>query len=207
MRKPLAVVWLTVVCWTGTLAQQPPPQAPLNERIAALRAKGGGSSYSGTERQLSASVLGSFVSWQPGDIGLVVLWRGADRWYYASPRSGGGGGNAEGFQSSNQFGSIRIDLKLNRTRQTAHVNNVEVSISDGQNVLLVDGADKTEAPSVRAIKADLSSPASAGGLIQLLANPNLAPIIRRSAEIVSFLQCDAPGNGGIGYICDDLKAK
>jgi hypothetical protein len=207
MRRTFAVIVMLAGCLAVTSAQQPPPQAPLSERIAALRAKGGGSSYSGTERPLSTSVLGSFVSWQPDEIGLIVLWRGAQRWYYASPRSGGGGGNVDSFHSSNQFGSIRIDLTLNQTRRIAQVNNVEVSLSDGQNALLVDGADKTDAPSVRAIKADLSSPVSAGGLIKLLANPNLAPILRRSAEILSFLQCDAPGNGGVGYICEQLKAK
>ena len=197
-------------CLVVTSAQQTPPQAPLSERIAALRAKGGGSSYSGTERPLSASVLGSFVSWQPGGVGLIVLWRGTDRWYYASPRSGGGGGNAEGFQSSNQFGSIRIDLNLNRSRRTAHVNNVEVSLSDGQNVLLVDGADKTEAPSVTAIKADLSYPATQTDASTLPLS-DLAAIFRRSSEMMSFLQCDTPANATparvTGYICEDLRAK
>jgi hypothetical protein len=205
-RTPFAVVMLAA-CLAVVHAQQPAPQPPLRERIAALMAKGG---YSGTERPLSASVLGSFVSWQPGDIGLIVLWRGADRWYYASPRSGGGGGSAEGFQSSNQFGSIRIDLRLNQTRRTAQVNNVEVSLSDGQNVLLVDGADENARLSVRAIRADLSYTATQTDASTLPLS-DLAAIFRRSSEMMSFLQCDTPANAAparvTGYICEDLRAK
>ena len=111
-------------------------------------------------------------------------------------------------------------MTFNRTRQIADVNKVEVSLSDGQNVLLVDGADRQERPSVRAIRADLSSPAPVSGLIQVLTTSNLAQIFRHSAEIVSFLQCDAPANQTIPgipglsaryvatiYVCEDLKAK
>lgn len=206
MTRMSAVLMMFIVCFAFTSAQQPAPQPPLRERIAALVAKGG-SYYSGTERPLSASVIGQFVSWRPGEIGLMVLWRGTERWYYASPRSGGGGGNAESYSHSNQFGSVRIDLTLSQTRRIATVNNVEVSLSGGENVLLVDGADTKDRLSVRAVRADLSSTAQATGLIQLLASSNLAPIFQRSTEIVSFLQCEAPGNGVTGYICEDLKAK
>jgi hypothetical protein len=149
-------------------------------------------------------------------LGLVVLWRGAERWYAAGPQSSSGGGSQGSYNHSNQFGSIRIDLTLNRTRQIARVNNVEVSLSEGQNVLLVDGADKQQRPSVRAIRADLSSPAAVSDFIQVLATSNLARIFQRSAEIVSFLQCEAPANRAIPgvpaqyvatiYVCEDLKA-
>lgn len=100
------------------------------------------------------------------------------------------------------------------------MNNVEVSLSEGQNVLLVDGADKKERPSVRAIRADLSSPVAVSDLIQVLATSNLARIFQRSDDIVSFLRCDAPANQTIPgipgvstryiatiYVCEDLKAK
>jgi hypothetical protein len=208
-------------CLAVTSAQQPTAQPPSKERIAALLAKAGASFFSGTDRPLSASVVGQFVSWQPGgEMGLAVLWRGAERWYAAGPQLSSGGGSQGTYNHSNQFGAIRIDLTLNRTRQIATVNNVEVSLAEGQNVLLVDGADKKERPSVRAIRADLSSPARVSDLIQVLATSNLAQILRRSAEIVSFLQCDAPANQTIPgiselsaryvptiYVCEDLKTK
>ena len=106
---------------------------------------------------------------------------------------------------------------MDRTRLSATVNNVEVSLADGQNVLLVDGADTQDRPSVKAIRADLSSPNT--GLIEELATSTLAQIFRRSAEIVSFLQCDASANQALPipglpaeyaasiYVCEDLKAK
>lgn len=219
MRQALAVVSWAVLCWASTLAQQPSSQPPSRERIAARLAKAGASFFSGTDRPLSASVVGQFVSWQPGELGLAVLWRGTERWYVAGPQSSSGRGSQGSFHRSNQFGSTRVDLTLNRTRQIATVNNVEVSLSDGQNVLLVDGADKQDRASVRAIRADLSSPAAASDLIQVLATSNLARIFQRSAEIVSFLQCDAPANQSVPvpglpaaylatiYVCEDLKAK
>ena len=76
-----------------TSAQQPLPEPSLREKVAALRAKGGDNYYSGTERPLSAFVVGQFVSWQPGEIGLAVLWRGSERWYAAGPQSSSGGGS------------------------------------------------------------------------------------------------------------------
>jgi hypothetical protein len=205
-------------CVAVTSAQQPSSQPPSRERIAGLLAKAGANYFSGTDRPLSAFVIGQFVSWQPGgEVGLAVLWRGAERWYSAGPQSSSGGGSQGSYHQSNHFGPIRIDLTLNRTRQIATVNNVEVSLSDGQNVLLVDGAHTHERPSVRAIRADLSSPVAVSDLIQILATSNLARIFQRSAEIVSFLQCDAPVNQAIPglpaqyvatlYICEDLKAK
>ena len=206
---------MIAACFEVTSAQQPSSQPPGRERIAALLAKGG-SYFSGTDRPLSASVYGQFVSWQPDEMGLVVLLRGSERWYAARGQSSSGGNSQGSFRHSNQFGSIRIDLTLDRTRLIATVNNVEVSLADGQNVLLVDGADTQERPSVRAIRADLSSPAAASDLIH---TSNLAGIFRRSAEIVSFLQCDAPANHTIPipglpaeylamiYVCEDLKAR
>jgi hypothetical protein len=210
MTPTSAVLTMITSCLAVTSAQQPSPQPPGREQIAALRARGGDNYYSGTDRPLSASVIGSFVSWQPGEIGLIVLWRGADRFYYASPRSGSGGGNAEGYHHSSQFGSLRLDLTLNRTRRIAIVNGIEVSLADGQNVLLVDAADQKERLSVRAIRADLSS-SPATDLTRLVASSNLAPIFQRSSEIVSFLQCATPANAAparmTGYICEDLRAK
>ena len=210
---------MLAVCVAITHAQQPIPQPPLSERIAALRAKGGANYYSGTDRPISAFVVGQFVSWQPSELGLVVLWRGGEHWYAAGPQSSSGGGSQGTYHRSNQFGPIQVSLTFNRTRRIAEVNKVEVSLSEGQNVLLVDGADKSERPSVRAIRADLSSPARVSDFIQALATSNLAQIFRRSAEIVSFLQCDAPANQAMPfpglpaayvatiYVCEDLKAK
>jgi len=219
MKRILSAVIMLAASVAVTSAQQPSSPPPSKERIAALRAKAGGSYFSGTDRPISASVVGQFVSWQPGELGLVVLWRGTERWYAAGPQSSSGGGSQGSYRHSNQFGSIRIDLTLNRTRLIATVNNIEVSLADGQNVLLVDGADRQDRPSVTAIRADLSSPAAVSDLIQVLATSNLARIFRRSAEIVSFLQCDAPANQAIPisglpaeylatiYVCEDLKGK
>ena len=209
---------LTMLAATLVVASAQQAQPPGRERIAALRAASS-SYFSGTDRPLSASVVGQFVSWQPGEMGLVVLWRGTERWYATGPQSSSGGGSQGSYHSSKQFGSIRTDLTLNRNRLIATVNNVEVSLADGQNVLLVDGADRQDRPSVIAIRADLASPAAATDLIQVLATSNLAQIFRRSPEIVAFLQCDAPANQAIPvpglpagylariYVCEDLKAK
>jgi hypothetical protein len=198
MKRSFPVVVMLAACVAVAHAQQPSPEPSLKEKIAALRAKGGANYFSGTDRPLSASVIGQFVSWQPGgEMGLAVLWRGAERWYTAGPQSSSGGGSQGTYNHSNQFGSIRIDLTLNRTRLIATVNNVEVSLSEGQNVLLVDGADRKEGPSVRAIRADLSSPVAVSDMIQILATSNIARIFQRSADIVSFLQCDAPANQNI----------
>ena len=77
MNSSFPVVLMLAACVAVAHAQQPSSQPPSREKIASLLAKAGANYFSGTDRPLSASVIGQFVSWQPGgELGLAVLWRG-----------------------------------------------------------------------------------------------------------------------------------
>ena len=65
-----------------------------------------GAALTTTAEQIARFPLSSwvnFVSWQPGELGLVVLWRGGEHWYTAGPQSSSGGGSQGSYHLSNQF--------------------------------------------------------------------------------------------------------
>ena len=182
--------------------------------LATMLAHAQGNYFGGGDRPLSAFVQASYFSWKPGEIGLMVLWRGGERWYM-QPGGAHGSGNFEGYKGSYTHGSTQIDFVFERQRRTARVNGVEASLSEGDNVLLVDGVDESDGrPSLRTIAADLSYQIRPGpGVVPAPPSPDdFASIVRRSPEIASFLQCEKPTSRQLparftGYICDNLQVK
>jgi hypothetical protein len=157
---------------------------------------------------LSAFVRASYYSWQPGEIGLLVLWRGSERWYSAGCENRGSG-NSEGYIGSMHCGSAQIDFVFERPRRLARVNGAEISLTNGDNVLLVDGVDNaTDRPSTRSISADLAFTVRPGaGRAPAPPSPaDFVSILSRSSDMASFLQCDTPASTR-SQVCEGLKAK
>ena len=143
-----------------------------------------------------------------------MLWRGSDARWYAGSRSTRGGGNAEGYTGVFQFGAHRFDFVYDRTRRVVRVRGAEISLPQGENVLLVDGADRDGDPSIRAVRADLRHPvvAGRGAAPARIATEDIVAIVDRSPDMVSFLRCNDRATDqltarGSGPICGDLKSR
>jgi hypothetical protein len=170
--------------------------------------------FASGDRSLSAFVTGEYMIWHAGEMELVVLWRGSSPRWYSGSGSKRGSGTAQGYEGSVQFGPQQFDFRYDRVQKIVRVRNVEVSLAQGENVVLIDGADRDGAPSIRALRSDLTyavkpgrgaAPAPPG-------NEDIVAMLRRSAEIVSFLRCDDASNAQLparvsGYFCTELKSK
>ena len=176
-RRILAGAALVVACSAVAMAQQPPP---INY-------------FGSSNLTLSPFVRGSVFSWHTDEIGLIVLWRGGERWYSPGMKSGGSG-NAAGYTGFMEFGSKRIDFSYDRSRRIARIRPVEVSMTDGHNVLLVDGVDRAaDGLSTKPIRADLTFKAANGpGRPPRLSPDDIMSILRRSEEITAFLKLPDP---------------
>jgi hypothetical protein len=170
--------------------------------------------FASGSRALSEFVTATFFIWTAGEIELFVLWRGSDARWFAGSGSTRGDGTADGYTGVFEFGGHRFDFVYDRTRRVARIRGAEISLSQGQNVLLVDGADRGGDPSITALKADLRYPvvAGRGAAPSRIANADMVALVARSPEIVSFLRCkgaatDRRAARGGGPICGDLASK
>jgi hypothetical protein len=146
---------------------------------------------------LSPSVFAAINSRGPA-LELAVLWRGAPRWYLGCcSRSGHSSGNATGFSMTEHFPAVDLTLTYDYGSRAAILNGHRVVLPVGTNVVLVDGVD------------DVLSIAGVTGVDSKLPETwTPASLLVRSAEVVSFLRCNAaPGNPSedgllYGLICE-----
>lgn len=134
---------------------------------------------------------------------LVVLWRGAPGWFLAG--SGQGASYSEGnatFSAALNYGGRQLSVSYEAARHTALIQGTAVDVPNGANVILVDGVDLSTVPAI-------------GGVVSvdshLEGDPTFASLLGGSAEIVSFVRCDAgtpneETNQRIRRLfCDDVK--
>ena len=134
---------------------------------------------------------------------LLVLWRGAARWY----SSGGHRSENSGFGSNGtvhitlQYGDVDADLLFNPVSHTAVIQDRTYPVAGNTNVLLIDGVgSKRGGQLVKTLLLDQ------GDTNTDLRRGSLAPLFRRSQEVVEFLQCDAfPNEVKSGDLCAALK--
>lgn len=155
-----------------------------------------GSSGSGGTRIVSPTVVatwatrgnagtgaGSDRKRGPQTLGLLVLWRGTPGWFSkGTSRSRSSGGSATTFATTVRQGDLELDLSVDYQSRRARVQGKEVTLGDA-NVILVDRVDGAEGPQVvKMLSIDA----------QVTETPlRLESVLKRSPEIVSFLQCDA----------------
>ena len=137
---------------------------------------------------------------------LIVLWRGASGWFIGTSQRSSGGGTGDSFHSTIRYGDVELQLGLQAAKRTAEVQGHKVELGDA-NVIFVDHVDKAGgAQVVRTLRIDPAVPLSDNG------RPRVEEVLRRSPEIVSFLQCqtvlpDGKGQAAIDRICAQVVGK
>ena len=116
---------------------------------------------------------------------LLILWRGQPGWYLLpGRRMSSSGGNENGFSETSQFGSVELRLHLDLTTRVLLVQEQRVELGEN-NVVLVDSVDvpgKVKVVSLLRTDPEVSSNG---------ARPDIEAFLAGSAEIMSFLRCDA----------------
>jgi len=143
-----------------------------------------------------------------GTLELLVLWRGSPGWF----RKGSGGGSAGGQGGAMRGGSgpavrsewiseggVNLTVRFDPAARKAWIQDREILLGDA-NVVLVDGVDTPEGPHVvQTLRIDPEYETSVdllpGGSVGRgpRTRPHAVPVqtfIRRSPELVEFLQCD-----------------
>lgn len=128
-----------------------------------------------------------------GTLQLLVLWRGSPGWFRKSAggASGSGGGGSMGAGPSPMVrsewiaqGGVNLAVRFDPVGRKAWIQDSEITLNDA-NVVLVDDVDSPAGPRVvRTLRVDpeyQTTPASPAP-VQMF--------IRRSPELVEFLQCD-----------------
>jgi len=177
----------------------------------------GGGSNSGTapvSPSVMATQLGSVDAAGRGTLQLLILWRGTPGWFMRGGGSSSGGGGSMAPGSSMIFshwisqGGVNLSLRFDLTARKVWIQDKEITL-DAENVVLVEGVDSREGPQVvRTLRIDpeyeatmAPAPYSVPGRgTQPRAQPVPAhTFIRRSPELVDFLQCDTPLPGLRAY--------
>ncbi len=117
------------------------------------------------------------------ELELLVLWRGAPGWFL---QPGGAGGSFSGTGTQNytwiKYGSVSLSLDFDAAKRIVTIQGKELVLA-GNNVLFVDDVDTPSGPRVAgAIAVSRSMPGSSG---------QIAPVLRSSPRIMSYLQCEA----------------
>ena len=154
-------------------SQGPPPGVPAD---------------SSTSRMVSPTVVATtMVRTLDGanSLNLMVLWRGINGWF-VKPGARGGGGGGRGQRGGMLYASVRyagLDLLAELDLQPRAVriqgNPATLKPSDA-NVILVDEVEGVNLRVVATLRID---PA-------MTPDKQIEPLLKRSPEIVKFLQCD-----------------
>ena len=174
----------------------------------------GGGSNSGTapvSPSVMATEMGSVDAAGRGTLQLLILWRGTP----AGSCNGGGGfeqwrrridGRRVRARSISHWisqGGVNLTVRFDPAARKVWIQDAEIALDDA-NVVLVDGVDSPAGPQVvRTLRIDpeyettmepppYGSPAAAADAAA--ARP-AQTFIRRSPELIEFLQCDAPVPG------------
>ena len=170
----------------------------------------GGGSNSGTapvSPSVMATQMGSVDAVGRGTLQLLILWRGSSGWFLKGGGSSSGGGGSMGPGSGTTLshwisqGGINLNVRFDPAGRKLWIQDAEIALDDA-NVVLVDGVDSAAGPQVvRTLRIDpeyettMEPPPYAvpGRGPQMRPRPVPAQtFIRRSPELIEFLQCDAP---------------
>lgn len=98
----------------------------------------------------------------------------------------------ESFHSTSRFGDAELQLGLDSAAHTAEIQGQHIDLGDS-NVVLVDGAGSADRVRVVAkLRVDPDVVLLNDG------RPDIDAVLMRSADVVSFLQCDVQTLGGRG---------
>jgi hypothetical protein len=116
------------------------------------------------------------------ELALLVLWRGAPGWFLQPGGSGSSGSTNNVDYTWIKYGDVSLSLDFDAAARTVTLQGTPLALLDN-NVLLVDDVDGTNGPRVvSATAVPRRMPGAAG---------QIAPILRGSPAMMSFLRCDA----------------
>jgi hypothetical protein len=173
----LAFVALTA----NVTAQGPPPQRRLPPP--------GGHANSSSIQPVSPVALATWKTRYDHTgqhtLDLVVVWRGQSGWYLRpGPRRSSGGSSETTFSATSEYGGVVLQLRLHVAPRVAEIQGRRVDLGDN-NVVLVDSVDEPGTTQVVSLLRIDSVVPSRG------TSPDIEAVLATSAEIVSFLRCDA----------------
>jgi hypothetical protein len=181
----LGISGTRIVVRAARFSPQPPQPAaavksPIHDRNGAL----------------SSSVLGTWITHDAADgtdvLDVLVLWRG-ESWSLGRFETAWELGASSTVTA--KVGSTEIQMRFTPSVRSVQINGSPHWLAAGENVLLVDRADRAEGPVViKALSADPNLPARAKAVPEAA---QLGSIFRASSELQAFLRCAAPsGTGG-----------
>lgn len=192
---------LRAVCCTclSLLATSAPDGA--NSRFSQRSASSSFSGSSATQPVSAATLATWLVRGNPDgsrELQLLVLWRGTPGWFLNdSGQSATSGGAASSFWTTLEYGGVSLRVEYLGDKQILRVQDAEVVLRDA-NVVLVDRVDDTGGPAVVGTLRIPSDLAPGTG------RPDIEAELRRSPEILDFLQCGAQVPDGRGQAMFDL---
>jgi hypothetical protein len=163
-------------------------------------ARGGGGMS--TSRFVSPTVVASWSSYDNYADGskttLLVLWRGTPGWFAKRGRGGGsgggagsssgaGGGGSYGYQYVTE-GGLTFTLEFDYDKRIVKILNREISLKE-TNVVLVDFVDSVNGPVIVDYRWVEPGP-PAPPVVPDAASDPIAGVIRRSPDLLAYLQCD-----------------
>jgi hypothetical protein len=124
---------------------------------------------------------------------LLVVWRGQPGWFTrVGPRASSSGGSGSYFYSTSRLGDVELQLGLDSAAHRAEIQGQHIDLGDS-NVVLVDGVGSADRVSV------VAKPRVDPDVVLLNdGRPEIDAVLMRSADVVSFLQCDVQTPGGRG---------
>jgi hypothetical protein len=141
--------------------------------------------FGGGTSPISPVVVAQWLTIRKGNVEqleLLVLWRGTPGWFLQPGGSGGSGGATNPSSNWIKRGDVTLSLDFDEVTRVAAVQGRAVTLNDN-NVLFVDDVDGPAGPRVEGmISVVRAMPGSFG---------QIAPILRSSPRIMSFLRCDA----------------
>lgn len=172
----------------------------------------GGGSNGGTapvSPSVMAAEMGVVDMAGRGTLQLLILWRGSPGWFRQGGGSGSGGSMGPGPSLIRSEwisqGGLNLTVRFDPAARKVWIQDREIALNDA-NVVLVDGVDSPAGPQVvRTLRIGpeyetTMVPAPYGGPMgpgpQMRAQPvPVHTFIRRSPELIAFLQCDATVTG------------
>jgi hypothetical protein len=119
-------------------------------------------------------------------LNLLVLWRGSNGWFMkpgarGSCGGGSGGGSQRSFTARLSYAGLDLLAELDLQPRTVRIQGNPATLKPiDANVILVDDVERSNVRVVATLKID---PA-------MTSAKQVEPLLKRSPEIVTFLQCD-----------------
>jgi hypothetical protein len=118
-------------------------------------------------------------------LNLMVLWRGSNGWFVKPGARGGGGGGRGGSQgtltASVRYAGLDLLAELDLQPRAVRIQSNPATLQPiDANVILVD---EIEGPNLRVVSTLKIDPT-------MTPDKQIEPLLRRSPEILKFLQCD-----------------